>query len=363
VSIDPVATLLSLLTTFGIAAMIALSLNLEYGLGGVPNFGKALFVSIGAYTAGVTYTRLMPLLAGQEALTPCGANLGQALQVRTEIIRTLPVVGLTNFFVTLLIAAAIGGLIGYLAAYPALRLKDEWFLGLVLLASSEVVRIVVRGTEPIICAHNGLSGISQPFLWLPTPFLRTAAFTGLTLVAAALCYWFAQRIARSPYGRMLKAMRENSDVATGLGKPMARTRASVMIVGSAMAAMAGVFFVTNVGFASTNDYVVGLTLDIWVMIVLGGLGNMRGALLGAAIITLLDRVTAITAIQLDMLGSQFEFNYVRYILFALILLVMLRYRRQGLLPEPLDTTGAGKLLARRPPPSSAPGEPGKRAAA
>ncbi|MCB0022312.1 MAG: branched-chain amino acid ABC transporter permease, partial [Caldilinea sp.] len=112
------------------------------------------------------------------------------------------------------------------------------------------------------------------------------------LVAAALCYWFAQRLARSPYGRMLKAMRENSDVATGLGKPMARTRASVMIVGSAMAAMAGVFFVTNVGFASTNDYVVGLTLDIWVMIVLGGLGNMRGALLGAAIITLLDRVTA-----------------------------------------------------------------------
>ena len=55
-----------------------------------------------------------------------------------------------------------------------------------------------------------------------------------------------------------------------------------MIIGSAMAAVAGVFFVTNVGFASANDYGVGLTLDIWVMIVLGGLGNMRGALLGAA---------------------------------------------------------------------------------
>ena len=343
--LDPISTLIALLTSFGIAAMIALSLNLEYGLGGIPNFGKALFVSIGAYTAGVTYTRLMPLLAGQEALYPCGANLGQALQIRTEIVRTLPMAGLTNFFVTLIVAAILGGAIGYLASYPALRLKDEWFLGLVLLASSEVVRIVVRGVEPVICAHNGLSGISQPFLFLPTAQLRSVAFAALTLLVAALCYWLAQRLARSPYGRMLKAMRENSDVATGLGKPMARTRASVMVVGSAMAAVAGVFFVANIGFASTNDYVVGLTLDIWVMIVLGGLGNMRGALLGAAIITLLDRATAIAAIQINMLGSQFDFNYARYILFALILLVMLRYRRQGLLPERLDTTGAAKFFA------------------
>ena len=342
--VDPVATLLALLTTFGIAAMIALSLNLEYGLGGVPNFGQALFVAIGAYTAGITYTRLLPLMAGQEALYPCGDSMGQALQIRTEIARTLPTVILANFAMTLVIAAVIGGLVGYLAAYPALRLKDEWFLGLVLLAASEVVRIVVRGAEPVICAHNGLSGIAQPFLWLPTAQMRAAAFAGLTLAAAAICYWYSQRLARSPYGRMLKAMRENSDVATGLGKPMAGVRASVMVIGSAMAAIAGVFYVTNIGFASANDYAVVLTLDIWVMVVLGGLGNMRGALVGAAIITVLDRITAITAIQLDMLGSQFEFNYARYILFALILLVMLRYRRQGLLPEPLDTTGAGTLV-------------------
>ena len=63
---------------------------------------------------------------------------------------------------------------------------------------------------------------------------------------------------------------------------------------------------------------------------------------------MLDRVTAITAIQLNMLGSDFEFNYVRYILFALILLFMLRYRRQGILPEPLDTTGAARLVNNDP---------------
>src|SRR4029453_14302313 len=101
----------------------------------------------------------------------------------------------------------------------------------------------------------------------------------------------------------------------------------------------------NTGYASANDYSVGLTLDVWVMVVLGGLGNQRGALLGALIITLLDRLTAVLAIRLDMLGLEWEFNYARYILFGAILLLMLRYRPQGLIPEPARTTVAHELLA------------------
>ena len=247
-NIDLVASLVSLLTFFGIAAIIALSLNLEYGLGGIPNFGQALFVSIGAYTAGVTYTRLMPLLAGREALDPCGAtNMAPALALRGQIMKTMPAVALGNFALTLLLAAVIGGVVGLVASYPALRLKDEWFLGLVLLVGSETVRIVVRGWEPIICAHNGLSGISQPFAWLPTAQLRSLAFLGLVLVIMALAYWYSERLARSPYGRLLKALRENNAVAAGLGKDMTRVRGQVMVIGSAMAAMAGVLFVTNRG--------------------------------------------------------------------------------------------------------------------
>jgi len=341
-NIDLVATAIALLTVFGIASIIALSLNLEYGLGGIPNFGQALFVAIGAYTAGVTYTRLLPLLAGQAALDPCGAtNMAPALALRTGILKTMPAVALGNFALTLVIAGVIGGLIGLVASYPALRLKEEWFLGLVLLVGSESVRIFVRGYEPIICAHNGLSGLSQPFAWLPTAQIRSLAFLGLVLVAAGLCYWYSERLARSPYGRLLKALRENNAVASGLGKEMSRVRGQVMVIGSAMAAIAGVFFVVNVGFASANDYGVALTLDIWVMIVLGGLGNMRGALLGALIVTLLDRFTSIAAIQLNMLHIDIEFNYVRYILFGVILLVMLRYRPQGLWREPVETTGVG----------------------
>lgn len=337
--IDWVATGISLLTFFGIAAIIALSLNLEYGLAGIPNFGQALFVAIGAFTAGVTYTRLMPLLAGRAALDPCGAtNMAPALALRSEILKTMPAVTLGNFALTLLIAAVIGGIVGLVAAYPALRLKEEWFLGLVLLVGSETVRIFVRGYEPIICAHNGLSGLAQPFAWFGNAQQRSLVFLGLVLVVLFLCYWYSEHLARSPYGRLLKALRENNAVAAGLGKDMTRVRGQVMVIGSAMAAIAGVFFVTNLGFASANDYGVALTLDVWVMVVLGGLGNMRGALLGALIVTLLDRFTSVAAIQLNMLGADIEFNYVRYILFGVILLLMLRYRPQGLWREPVETT-------------------------
>jgi branched-chain amino acid transport system permease protein len=139
-------------------------------------------------------------------------------------------------------------------------------------------------------------------------------------------------------------VRENERVTRSLGKNVAKIRAQVMLIGSAIAAVAGVLFAVNTGFVSTNDYVVSLTLDVWVMTVLGGLGNMRGALLGALLITVLDRMTAILAIQMNRMGSDLEFNYVRFIVFAIILLVMLRYRPQGLLPEPKETTDAHETV-------------------
>jgi branched-chain amino acid transport system permease protein len=347
-NIDLVATLIALLTFFGISALMAISLNLEYGLAGIPNFGKALFVSIGAYVTGITYTRLLPLLAGQEVINACGSTLGPALQLRSEIMKTQPGVGLLNVLITLLIAALIGGLVGYFASYITLRLKEEWFLALVLLVGGETIRIFVRGYEPLICAHNGIAGIAQPFAWLDNPQARSIAFMMLVLVLVAVTYWYAERLVRSPFGRLLKAVRENDQVARSLGKDVARIRAQVMLIGSVIASVAGVLFALNLGFVNTNDYVVTLTLDVWVMAVLGGLGNNRGALLGALLITVLDRVTAIVAIQMNMSGINLEFNFVRFILFGIILLLMLRYRPQGVLPEPQRTTTAHQMLQEKP---------------
>jgi len=343
-NIDLAATLIAVLTFFGVSALMALSLNLEYGVAGVPNFGQALFVSIGAYTTGITYTRLLPLLAGQSVIDPCGTALAQAVQLRSDLMQTMPAVGFVNFALTLLISALVGGLVGYAISYIGLRLKQEWFLALVLLVGGEILRIVVRGYSPVVCGSNGISGIAQPFGWIADPRLSAVCFMILVLAFALLAYLYSERLVRSPYGRLLKSIRENDRVALSLGKNVTRVRAQVMFIGSAMAAVAGVLFALNVGFISTNDYVVGLTLDLWVMVVLGGLGNSKGALLGALLITILNRLTGVAAIQLNMVGLDLEFNYFRYILLGIILILMLLHRPRGLLPEPAHTTDAHEML-------------------
>src|SRR6266852_1449109 len=192
-NIDLLATGLALLTFFSISAIMALSLNLEYGLAGIPNFGKALFVSVGAYTAGVTYTHLLPLLVGQQVLDPCGENLTQALQLRIDVAHNAPGIAFLNLGLTLLIAAIIGGIVGYLVSYTALRVKEEWYLGLVLLVGSEVIRIVVRGYDPVICGINGLSGISQPFSFIDNATLSSAYFAVLVTVFALAAYLYCER--------------------------------------------------------------------------------------------------------------------------------------------------------------------------
>ena len=324
INIDIGATAIAVLTLFGIYSLMAISLNLEYGVAGVPNFGKALFISIGAYTAGITYTRVLPLLAGLESVHPCGPTMGQALQLRSEIMATQPVAGFINLALTLLIAAAIAGAVGFAVSYVTLRLKEEWFLALVLLVGGETVRIVVRGADDFICSHNGISGVAQPFYFVDDPRSSALLFMLLALALALLAYLYSQRLNHSPFGRMLKGLRENEDVTRGLGKGISLARAQIMLIGSAIAAIGGVLF----------------------MVVLGGIGNNRGALLGALLVALLDRFTQIGAIALNMSGSPIEFNYVRFIAFGIILLWMLRYRPAGLLPESRLTTDAHDVVKR-----------------
>ncbi len=354
INIDIGATAIAILTLFGIYSLMAISLNLEYGIAGVPNFGQALFVSIGAYTAGITYTRVLPLLAGLDSVHPCGPTMGQALQLRSEIMATQPAAGFINLALTLLIAAVLSGALGFIVSYVTLRLKEEWFLALVLLVGGETVRIVVRGADDLICSHNGISAVAQPFYFLGDARSSSLMFMILCVALALIAYAYSQRLTRSPFGRMLKALRENEAATRGLGKGISLARAQIMLIGSAIAALGGVLFALNTGFVNTNDFVVNLTLDIWVMVVLGGIGNNRGALLGAALIAILDRFTQVAAITLNMSGSEIEFNYVRFIAFGIILLLMLRYRPGGLLPESPLTTNAHEVLrrAREPEPLS-----------
>ena len=97
-------------------------------------------------------------------------------------------------------------------------LKEEWYLALVLLVGGEIFRVVVRGADDLICSHNGISGIAKPFKFVESTELSSVLFMLLVLAILMLVFIYSEKLIRSPFGRMLKALRENEDVTRGLGK-------------------------------------------------------------------------------------------------------------------------------------------------
>ena len=347
INIDIGATAVAILTLFGIYSLMAISLNLEYGVAGVPNFGQALFVSIGAYVRRPHLYAFAATAGGHGSHTPLPPDHGSSAAIALGDHGDATRGGFHQSWIHFHIRGNPGRSGRFAVSYVTLRLKEEWFLALVLLVGGEIVRIVVRGADDLICSHNGISGVASPFIFWTTPARAPSFSCCWRWSLAAIAYLYSQRLVQSPYGRMLKGLRENEDVTRGLGKGISLARAQIMLIGSMIAAVGGVLFALNTGFVNTNDYVVTLTLDIWVMVVLGGVGNNRGAVLGALLIALMDRFTQIAAIAMNMSGSPIEFNYARFILFGVILLLMLRYRPQGLLPESPLTTNAHDVLRRR----------------
>lgn len=332
---NPVGITLSILSFFGIYMILAISLNLEYGFAGQPNFGKVLFYSVGAYMAGILAARVSLWLVGQ----PVGNIFTvEALQTRVEVAMKYPLQTALTFILVLVVSAVVAGVLGYLTSYPALRIREEWYLAMVLLVSGEIIRIIIRSYEPIIGGYHGLAGITDPFTWVKNTTLSDVLYTAVILVIAFLSYSFAQKLVNSPYGRLLKALRDDETAAQSLGKDVARIRSQILIIGSALAGIAGVLYAYLTGYVTPDDFIPIITLDVWTMMVLGGKANNKGVLLGAMIITLIDRGTTVFALKFQSFATTLELNYVRYIIVGVLMTLIIMYRQQGLIPEePIKT--------------------------
>jgi len=329
----------SLIVTFasflGIYTILSISLNLEYGYGGQPNFGKVAFFAMGAFVAGVMASRVLPLLAGVPITDPLGP---EGVEVRTTISSTRPIETMVSFTLTLVLAMIVGGFLGYVLSYPALRLREEWFLAMVLLVSGEILRIIVRSYPPIVGGYQGLAGVSNPFRWVNDATRASLMYAGLILTIALGVYFFAERSVNSPFGRLLKSVRDDSVASMSLGKNVQLVRAQVLVIGSALAALAGALYAHHIGFITPDDFIPIRTFDVWVMMVLGGMANNRGAVAGAAVMTFIDRATAMLAVELGTFSRFIEFNYVRYVLVGILMIAILMHRQRGLLPErPVET--------------------------
>lgn len=323
-------------TTFGIFLILALSFNIEYGFAGQPNLGKVFFYSVGGYVAGVVTTQGLWALAGSPSDVPFLEDGGGV--VRFAVARANPVAIVGLFLASLAVAALAGAAFGWLTSYPALRLRGD-FLAIVLIAVGEASRVFVLNYEPIAGGVFGLPGVPNPFAWLP-PRIVDALYAVLVLLIALGLYIFAVRLTNSPFGRLLKSLRDD-ELASGVyGKDTPKVKAVALMIGSGMAGIAGALYVFYVQNVYAADFIPIVSFIAVTMVMVGGVANHKGTFVGAAFMTLLDLVTRpVFPIFFDIYWRPpFDMNYVRYLVIGLIIILVLMYKPDGLLPEgPVET--------------------------
>ena len=296
--------LATMLTLAGIYACLALGLNLQWGLTGLMNFGPLGFLAVGAYTAAI-------LTAPASAQHMGGFGW--------------------PWYAAWPLAALAGALLALPIGAIALRLRAD-YLAIATIGIAEIIRLAVRNEDWLTGGPLGISGIPRPFEALGSPF-GEFAFLGLVAACVAGLYMMAEATARSPFGRVLRAIREDEEAAKAVGKNPGAFRLAAFMLGAACMGLAGAMMAGFFKFMGPDalDPVVA-TFLVWVMLIAGGSGNNRGAILGAIAIWGIWAASDFLAAQLPPeLATRAA--YVRLFLIGLALQLILLYRPQGLLGE------------------------------
>jgi len=284
---DIVSFLISWLTLFGIYAILALCLNMEIGYTGMANFGLVAFFGIGAFVTGFVSMSLF--------LSYYGYNYPiyslDAIIAIGQVSGKTPSLNIGVFLLSLILSFLISGAIGYLVSYPTLRVGPA-FLGITILSFGEMIRVFMKHFQPTGGSY-GLLGIPNPFAWIPEPSLKSFLFLFLTLVILIVVFVYFEALSNSPYGRMLRSIREDEVASLCMGKPVPRIKASLLFVASGISGIAGSLLAFYYGSVSPDMFITAVTFEVWSMVILGGRGNNLGALLGAAVLSLLNRASSV----------------------------------------------------------------------
>ena len=271
-------------------AVLATAFNIVVGLAGLFALSHAAFYAVGAYTTAILATQYglpfpIPLIAG---------------------------IGLT-------------AMIGAAAALPALRIGGH-YLVIVTLALQVIVTDTLRNAQALTGGPDGISGIPRIVLF-GYPLSTPGSFLVLAAFAALLCYLITRTITRSPFGRAMRAMRENELAAQAIGKNVVLLKLVAFAVSAALAAVAGSLLAQYIGFVSPQSFTIEETIFILAMVILGGTGNFFGSLVGAAILVFLPELLKLVDLPVTTA------DLMRNIIYGLILILMLRFRPEGLFPE------------------------------
>lgn len=327
--------LIDMAAIFSIYAIINLSLNLEFGYGGIPNFGKVLAVGAGAFVAAALPGRIIAGIAGIEG-DYIGDNLMVVAQVNAWLVDNAGM-GFIIFGFTLVMAAVVGGGLGAITSYPALRLRGD-YLAITLLAFGESIRIVGNNFPPLVGGTLGVQ-VPDPLSFVPDE-IRFPTASMLLLIMVVVAYIYCERTIRSPLGRSLRAVRDNEMAAESLGKNTGRVRMKTIVVASAIAAIAGALYAVYVGSTIAIAYDrASWTFWPFLMILIGGLANNKGVLVGTLLFVALRKTIIFFKDSFEGFVP-FDVVWLDLLLLGGILLAVLLFRPQGVVVEkPTHTLG------------------------
>ncbi|MBC7706096.1 MAG: branched-chain amino acid ABC transporter permease [Rhodoferax sp.] len=238
-------------------AIITLGLNLQWGFTGLFNVGVAGFVAVGAYTSA--------LLTTPEAAGRLG---GLAWPVAAGM----------------LAAMGVTGLVGLVVGALALRLRQD-YLAITTFGIAVTIQVLANNATRLTGGPFGVQFIPKPMQsWLGTGLPWTLAYLAMALLLLAAVYLALERLVKSPWGRVLRAIREDEDAASSLGKRSFTVRLQSFVIGSMLMGLGGAVYAHFVGFIAPEDFLPILTFQLWAMLIVGGSGNNRGALLGAFVV-------------------------------------------------------------------------------
>ncbi|MER8590381.1 branched-chain amino acid ABC transporter permease [Mesorhizobium sp. M1182] len=245
------------LTTALIFSLITLGLNLQWGLTGLFNVGVAGFVAIGAYTSALLTT------------PDDAARLGGF---------DLPIL------IGWLGAMLLGGVTAAITGIATLRLRSD-YLAITTFGVAVVVQLVALNAQKLTGGPFGIGFIPRPFGGLAeTPLLFNLSNLAIVSVVTLIVYLALEHLSRSPWGRVLKALREDERAAISLGKSARFYRVQAFAVGGAIMALAGALQAHFTGFIAPDNYLPALTFQVWVMLIVGGSGSNIGAVIGSILV-------------------------------------------------------------------------------
>jgi branched-chain amino acid transport system permease protein len=282
-------------TLGGIYALLALSLNLVWGSTGLVNLGLAGFFAVGAYASAIA--------TGAGAPVPVG----------------------------LLAAILFSVAAGLVVTFATLRLRDD-YLAIVTLGFAEVVRLIALNERWLTNGADGISGIKAPLRAELGSQGFDLFYLGLVSLLVGLVFMLLRRLDRSPYGRALKAIREDQELAGFAGKPVLRFKFEAFALSAGIAGLAGALYGHQQSYISPDHFQPLITIYIFLAVTAGGVGRPAGAVIGAyGVIMFLEATRFIAAIVPGLEAVQIA--AIREMLVGVALLLVLIVKPTGILPE------------------------------